>query len=122
PAQPQPQPQPQPQSQSQSQSQPQSQSQSPTNGGAAKPAQAQTAQISTPAGEDGGYVTPLVRKLASEHGVDLSSLSGTGVGGRIRKQDVLDAAEQQKAAAAAPPPAAPAPAAAPAAAKAEPSP
>ncbi|WP_214404824.1 2-oxoglutarate dehydrogenase, E2 component, dihydrolipoamide succinyltransferase [Pseudonocardia lacus] len=39
------------------------------------------------------YVTPLVRKLASEHGVDLSTISGTGVGGRIRKQDVLAAAE-----------------------------
>ncbi|HEY9477365.1 MAG TPA: 2-oxo acid dehydrogenase subunit E2, partial [Microbacteriaceae bacterium] len=38
-----------------------------------------------------GYVTPLVRKLANEHGVDLSSLAGTGIGGRIRKQDVLDA-------------------------------
>ncbi len=45
-------------------------------------------------GSEGAYVTPLVRKLATEHGVDLSSLSGTGVGGRIRKQDVLDAAEQ----------------------------
>ena len=40
------------------------------------------------------YVTPLVRKLAAEHGVDLGSVSGTGVGGRIRKQDVLAAAEQ----------------------------
>jgi len=40
------------------------------------------------------YVTPLVRKLASEHGVDLTTVSGTGVGGRIRKQDVLAAAEQ----------------------------
>jgi 2-oxoglutarate dehydrogenase E2 component (dihydrolipoamide succinyltransferase) len=38
------------------------------------------------------YVTPLVRKLAQEHGVDLSRISGTGVGGRVRKQDVLDAA------------------------------
>jgi pyruvate dehydrogenase E2 component (dihydrolipoyllysine-residue acetyltransferase) len=37
------------------------------------------------------YVTPLVRKLASEHGVDLSTVQGTGVGGRIRKQDVLAA-------------------------------
>jgi len=42
------------------------------------------------------YVTPLVRKLASEHGVDLATVSGTGVGGRIRKQDVLAAAEQAK--------------------------
>ena len=43
-----------------------------------------------------GYVTPLVRKLAKDKGVDLSSLKGTGVGGRIRKQDVLDAAEADK--------------------------
>src|SRR5947209_8942636 len=45
--------------------------------------------------EGGGgpsYVTPLVRRLASEHGVDLADVHGTGVGGRIRKQDVLDAA------------------------------
>jgi 2-oxoglutarate dehydrogenase E2 component (dihydrolipoamide succinyltransferase) len=39
------------------------------------------------------YVTPLVRKLAAEHGVDLSRVQGTGVGGRIRKQDVLAAVE-----------------------------
>jgi 2-oxoglutarate dehydrogenase E2 component (dihydrolipoamide succinyltransferase) len=55
------------------------------------------AQAPAPAALDddevaGTYVTPLVRKLASEHGVDLSSLSGTGVGGRIRKSDVLEAA------------------------------
>ncbi|PWK82642.1 2-oxoglutarate dehydrogenase E2 component [Lentzea atacamensis] len=56
------------------------------------------------------YVTPLVRKLASENGIDLSSLKGTGVGGRIRKQDVLAAVEAKKA----PAPAAAAPAAAPA--------
>ncbi|MFC0533892.1 2-oxoglutarate dehydrogenase, E2 component, dihydrolipoamide succinyltransferase [Phytohabitans kaempferiae] len=74
-------------------------------------------------GGDTAYVTPLVRKLASEHNVDLGSLSGTGVGGRIRKQDVLEAAEKAKAAAAAPAPAEqPAPKAAPAPAKAEPSP
>ncbi|MBC3192881.1 2-oxoglutarate dehydrogenase, E2 component, dihydrolipoamide succinyltransferase [Pseudonocardia sp. C8] len=53
------------------------------------------------------YVTPLVRKLAQEHGVDLATVTGSGVGGRIRKQDVLAAAEQKSA---------PAPAAAPAAA------
>ncbi len=39
------------------------------------------------------YVTPLVRKLATEHGIDLSTVQGTGVGGRIRKQDVLAAVE-----------------------------
>lgn len=61
------------------------------------------------------YVTPLVRKLAAENNIDLSALSGTGVGGRIRKQDVLSAAQQKEEAAQAP---APAPAAqAPSAAK-----
>jgi pyruvate dehydrogenase E2 component (dihydrolipoamide acetyltransferase) len=42
------------------------------------------------------YVTPLVRKLANENKIDLAEVTGTGVGGRIRKQDVLAAAEQQK--------------------------
>ena len=42
-------------------------------------------------------MTPLVRKLAAENGVDLSTLSGSGVGGRIRKQDVLAAAEKAAA-------------------------
>ncbi|ATO17145.1 2-oxoglutarate dehydrogenase, E2 component, dihydrolipoamide succinyltransferase [Micromonospora sp. WMMA2032] len=73
--------------------------------------------------EAAGYVTPLVRKLAAEHGVDLGSVNGTGVGGRIRKQDVLEAAEKAKAATAAPAAAEPAAAKAPAqpAAKPEPS-
>lgn len=64
-------------------------------------------------GSESGYVTPLVRKLANQHGVDISSLSGTGVGGRIRKQDVLAAAEAKAAPTAAPAaaPAASAPAA-----------
>ena len=53
-----------------------------------------------PSGES-PYVTPLVRKLATEHSVPLESISGTGVGGRIRKQDVLEAARQQRAAEAA---------------------
>ena len=39
------------------------------------------------------YVTPLVRKLADKHGVDLTKVEGSGIGGRIRKQDVLKAAE-----------------------------
>jgi 2-oxoglutarate dehydrogenase E2 component (dihydrolipoamide succinyltransferase) len=59
-----------------------------------------------PGGPDSGtYVTPLVRKLAAEHGVDLGSVTGTGVGGRIRKQDVLEAARAQSPPAAAAQPA-----------------
>ncbi|ARR77675.1 Dihydrolipoamide acyltransferase component of branched-chain alpha-keto acid dehydrogenase complex [Mycobacterium intracellulare subsp. yongonense] len=90
----------------------------------AQPAQAQPADAS---GDGTPYVTPLVRKLAAENNIDLSSVTGTGVGGRIRKQDVLAAAERKQqadkapAAAAAPTPAAgearkaaPAPAPAPA--------
>ncbi|MFC9133086.1 2-oxoglutarate dehydrogenase, E2 component, dihydrolipoamide succinyltransferase [Streptomyces sp. NPDC057099] len=79
------------------------------------PAQAPAAPAAAQPADDGAYVTPLVRKLAAENGVDLSTVKGTGVGGRIRKQDVIAAAEAAKAAAAAPAPAA---AAAPAAKKA----
>jgi pyruvate dehydrogenase E2 component (dihydrolipoamide acetyltransferase) len=74
-----------------------------------------------PSGEAGPYVTPLVRKLAAENGIDLATVKGTGVGGRIRKQDVLAAAEAKKAPAA-PEPATKAPAKAPAAAAPSPAP
>ena len=52
---------------------------------------------SQPGSDSLPYVTPLVRKLADKHGVDLSQVSGTGVGGRIRKQDVLAAANGESA-------------------------
>ena len=81
----------------------------------AAPAASSNGSASSNGAGDAGYVTPLVRKLAAEKGVDLSALAGTGVGGRIRKQDVIAAAEKAvaaKAAAAKPAPAAaPAPAA-----------
>ena len=48
-------------------------------------------------GDNVPYVTPLVRKLAEKHGVDLNTVEGTGVGGRIRKQDVLAAAGEGEA-------------------------
>ncbi|PIF01750.1 MAG: 2-oxoglutarate dehydrogenase, E2 component, dihydrolipoamide succinyltransferase [Propionibacterium sp.] len=69
---------------------------------------ASVARRTQPVDPDSVYVTPLVRKLATEHSVDLKSVKGTGVGGRIRKQDVLAAAEAAKAAKAAPPASAPA--------------
>jgi len=71
----------------------------------AEPAEAAEPDVQ-PATAEGPYITPLVRKLAAEHGVNLATVAGTGVGGRIRKQDVLEAArvlrEQQPAAAPAP--------------------
>ncbi|WP_406295890.1 2-oxoglutarate dehydrogenase, E2 component, dihydrolipoamide succinyltransferase [Embleya sp. NBC_00888] len=89
-------------------------------------AAAPAAQLTPPAEADGAYVTPLVRKLAAEHNVDLGSIAGTGIGGRIRKQDVLETARKQQAAQAAAAASAPAAASAAPAAKApaaiEPSP
>ncbi|MEV4774917.1 2-oxoglutarate dehydrogenase, E2 component, dihydrolipoamide succinyltransferase [Microbacterium sp. LWH12-1.2] len=78
----------------------------------AAPAAAEPAapKLTLPTESDSLYVTPLVRRLASQQGVDLASVTGTGVGGRIRKEDVLKAAETASAApAAAPAAAAPAP-------------
>ena len=66
------------------------------------PADDSPARAASPLGtSDGPYVTPLVRKLAAEHGVDLATVTGTGVGGRIRKQDVVDAARVRREAIAA---------------------
>jgi pyruvate dehydrogenase E2 component (dihydrolipoamide acetyltransferase) len=88
--------------------------QSPTSAPAPQVAPQAPAAQQAPSGDgSGAYVTPLVRRLAAERGVDLGSVSGSGVGGRIRKQDVLAAAEKA---------AAPAPAAASAGAARTPSP
>ncbi|MDQ1122178.1 2-oxoglutarate dehydrogenase, E2 component, dihydrolipoamide succinyltransferase [Microbacterium trichothecenolyticum] len=62
--------------------------------------------VSASSNDDVTYVTPLVRRLAQQQGVDLKSVTGSGVGGRIRKEDVLKAAEAAKSAPAAAPAAA----------------
>ncbi len=80
----------------------------PTEAAPAQAAPAETAPTQAPAAAPAaapapshagatGYVTPIVRKLANDRGVDLNQLSGTGVGGRIRKQDVLDASSAASA-------------------------
>ena len=78
----------------------------PAGGAAPAPASPKPAAAAAPASASNGHhapapsagsaaadvrSTPLAKKLAEEHGVDLSSISGTGAGGRIREQDVLDA-------------------------------
>ena len=79
--------------------------------------------VETPVAVTGSaYVTPIVRKLARELGVDLATVSGSGVGGRVRREDVEAAAAAARAAAAAPAPVAPAAPAAKAEATREPSP
>lgn len=55
------------------------------------PAPAAPAAVATGHASNAGYVTPIVRKLANENGVDLNTVVGTGIGGRIRKEDVLAA-------------------------------
>jgi pyruvate dehydrogenase E2 component (dihydrolipoamide acetyltransferase) len=57
---------------------------------------AASAPVSQPAD---AYVTPIVRKLANDLGVNLASVKGTGIGGRIRKEDVEAAAPKSAAAA-----------------------
>jgi pyruvate dehydrogenase E2 component (dihydrolipoamide acetyltransferase) len=79
----------------------------PTPRAAPEPAPRPAAESAPTAGATSTpYVTPLVRKLAAENNIDLSELDGTGVGGRIRKQDVLSAAQQKEEAKTAPAPAA----------------
>ena len=65
---------------------------------ATAPVPTPSATAEVPAANADAYVTPLVRKLAADNGVDLAAVKGSGVGGRIRKEDILAAA----AAAAAP--------------------
>jgi pyruvate dehydrogenase E2 component (dihydrolipoamide acetyltransferase) len=94
--QPEPTPEPQPESAAKPTAPPQPEP-APTPQATPEPApepQAEAAPAASPA--TGPYVTPLVRKLAAENNIDLSEVSGTGVGGRIRKQDVLSAAQQKE--------------------------
>ncbi len=82
----------------------------PPPAAAPAPAPAKAPAAAPPAAVRDAYVTPLVRKMAIELGVDLAAVQGTGVGGRIRRQDVEAAAAKKAAPQAAP--SAPAPAAA----------
>jgi 2-oxoisovalerate dehydrogenase E2 component (dihydrolipoyl transacylase) len=76
---------------------------------ATPPTPAVAPAVPGPASEEMGFISPVVARLAAEHGIDLRRLRGTGLKGRIRKQDVLAYLAAQEKAPAAPPPAAAAP-------------
>jgi len=80
---------------------------------AAPPEPAQAAPVTDGAGEK-TFVSPVVARIASEHGVNVSQVSGTGRGGRVTKQDIMAFVESGAPAAAPAPPAEPEPAEAPA--------
>jgi pyruvate dehydrogenase E2 component (dihydrolipoamide acetyltransferase) len=61
----------------------------------AEPTRAAAAVIATPAASSGGQISPKARRLAKEHGVDITSLRGSGPGGEILASDVLTAAESK---------------------------
>ena len=75
-------------------------------------APAAAAPAAAPATTERIHSSPLVRRMAKEHGIDLASLEGTGAGGRITKEDIEGVIAAQSATAATPAPSAPAPAAA----------
>jgi pyruvate dehydrogenase E2 component (dihydrolipoamide acetyltransferase) len=92
------------------------------SGTSTEPAPADTGSAAMPdRGPRSRILSPLVRRLADEHGLDLSRIEGSGTGGRITKQDVLAAIDSGAAAAGAPAtaPAAPAPAEVPTSAPAQ---
>src|SRR5215475_11506942 len=76
------------------------------------PAQARAMPAAAPTPEAVGRArsSPLVRNIAREHGVNLDEIPGTGLGGRVTKDDILNFIEQRKGAPAAAPAVAPAPA------------
>jgi 2-oxoglutarate dehydrogenase E2 component (dihydrolipoamide succinyltransferase) len=67
------------------------------------------APAAAPSGDGKAFVSPVVARIAAEHGVDPGQVPGTGRGGRVTKQDILGYIEQGGAPAEAPPEAAPAP-------------
>jgi pyruvate dehydrogenase E2 component (dihydrolipoamide acetyltransferase) len=92
---PEPEPEPEPRQESKSEPKPE-----PKQEPKPEPKSEPAAEAPSGSGDGSPYVTPLVRKLAAENNIDLASVKGTGVGGRIRKQDVVAASEAKKAPAA----------------------
>jgi 2-oxoglutarate dehydrogenase E2 component (dihydrolipoamide succinyltransferase) len=58
--------------------------------------QSETIDVKPAAKQDTGFISPVVAKIAAEHGVNLQQVQGTGLHGRITKNDILDYVESQK--------------------------
>ncbi|HET8630896.1 MAG TPA: 2-oxoglutarate dehydrogenase complex dihydrolipoyllysine-residue succinyltransferase [Thermomicrobiales bacterium] len=84
----------------------------PTQPAASPPAAPAHAEAEV--GAEAGRVTPLARRIAAEHGVDITAVPGTGPGGRVTKDDIAAYVDRQRAAPAAPPAQAPPPSVVPA--------
>ena len=81
---------------------------SPAPAPAPAPAPSPAPAAASPVASDSRLLSPVVRRLVNEHGIDVDQLVGTGPGGRITREDVLDFIDRHPSAAAAPA-AAPAP-------------
>jgi len=72
---------------------------SPSKGQTSTSSQVETSDLRPSTKQDVGFISPVVAKIAAEHGVDLSQVQGTGLNGRITKNDVLNFVEREKPAA-----------------------
>ncbi len=70
---------------------------------------AQSAPVAAPAVQSNKLLSPVVRRLVNDHGINIDALQGTGPGGRITREDVLDYIDRNGMTAAAAPVASPAP-------------
>ena len=68
---------------------------SKVEGETSKPAQPETLGVRPSTPKDLGFISPVVAKIAAEHGVNLQEVAGTGLNGRITKNDVLSYVERQ---------------------------
>jgi len=86
---------PEPEPEAESKPEPEGAAPPPAETAAPSAATATEQQASADVGARSGILSPLVRRLAEEHGIDLSQVEGTGTGGRITKKDVLDFVERR---------------------------
>ena len=72
--------------------------QSASDGNGSRSSSGASSQPSHAGEEERQRISPLARRLAREHDIDLNAINGTGIGGRVRKEDILAYLEQRQAA------------------------